>query len=512
MSTNTYTAVTIGPIYKTIEKARSVKAFWTASYMFSWIMKRLLEEYPHRDLIISPCLPQDDDSFRGLKHKVGLFPDRLFIAGDAKADIEKIKEKVLIELAEEFKNTLVTKANRERKLVDFQDYLKNYISISTITLKGLDSGVLKTLNEYLDTQELFSKSSPQSKDYMEKFIEDHEIYFLKDFREEGESRAFESTSEIAVSGWLSKKEIEGILNNKSEIDYTKLTHKEGYRNCYKYLAIINADGDNFGKYIKKLSNREEMQDFAQLFFDFSVNVTKKLMDKTKAVPVYIGGDDLKLFTPILEGESEKDIFRLIDIIDECFREFWEKLQTSEKLSMSYGVSIFYHKSPMSEALKVADDMKEKAKSAKGKDAVAISIQKHSGQKIEFRLPCKHSTSVPADQEPTTLYAEACELIKAFKGDVPMINSLIYWIEEMYEVIFTDSVVKDERRIKAVFDNFFDESTHKEHHEEDRFFDRLQKFIYKMYNDKDAPQGLKEKKALLHGILRYCQFVTAKDEK
>lgn len=498
MNTNTYTAVTIGPIFKTIGKARSVKAFWTASYMFSWIMKRLIEKLGGCS-ILSPHLPKEEPSFDTIKTEVGLFPDRLFIEGDARALIESAKEKIIKELT-------------EKGIGDILEYLDSYISISTILVDVPDAeeGPLKILNEYLDTQELFCKSSPQGKDYMEEFMENAENGFLKGFKGEDE-RPFESTSEIAVSGWLSPDMIKKNLSDKGEIDYTKLTKKDGYRNCYKYLAIIEADGDNFGKYIRKLSSSDDMRNFAKSFFNFSVDVTNKLRNETKAVPVYIGGDDLKLFAPILGGDVEEDIFRIIEIIDGCFQDFLKELSADKKPSMSYGVSIFYHKSPMSEAMDVAIGTLDKVKKTETKDAVAISIRKHSGKKIEFQLPRKHSDATSDTQNPT-LYAKSVELIRAFKGDVSMINSLIYWIEEMYEVIFTDSVPGNKNRIKAVFANFFDEDVHKNHRGEGGFFERLEEFIYLMHKHEDAPQTPEGKKALLHGILRYCQFVTAKDEK
>lgn len=489
-----YTAVTIGPIFKTIGKARSVKAFWTASYMFSWIMKRLIEELGGCS-ILSPHLPEEEPSFDTIKTEVGLFPDRLFIEGDARALIESAKEKIIKELT--------------KKGIDD---IQGYISISTISVDVPDAeeGPLKILNEYLDTQELFCKSSPQGKDYMEEFMENAKNGFLQGFNGKDE-RPFESTSEIAVSGWLSPDMIKKNLSDKGEIDYTKLTKKDGYRNCYKYLAIIEADGDNFGKYIRKLSSSDDMRNFAKSFFNFSVDVANKLRNETKAVPVYIGGDDLKLFAPILGGDVEEDIFRIIEIIDECFQKFRTNLNADNQLSMSYGVSIFYHKSPMSEAMDVAIGTLKKVKKTETKDTVAISIRKHSGKKIEFQLPRKHSDATSDTRNPT-LYARSVELIRAFKGDVSMINSLIYWIEEMYEAIFTDSVTGNRNRIKAVFANFFDEDVHKNHRGEGGFFERLEEFIYLMHEHEDAPQTQEGKKALLHGILRYCQFVTAKDEK
>lgn len=530
-----YTAITIGPIGKTLAKARSVKSFWTASYLFSWIMRKLLEKLPKENFEILSPYRAGKDVLGEISKKVGLFPDRLFAKGELEEkEFKRIKREIFGELAEKFKNAfqdekddiarkidMESDQKRKRELEeiksrysnaaskgeDIRKYLENYLSISSITVElSSDCNILEQLNSYLDTQELFNKASIQTdEDYMELFIEAPNNLFLKAYSQD---RAFPSTSEIAVSGW----EQDPPKDENGEVEYTQLTSKTGFRNCYKYLAVIRADGDGFGTYIKNLNvNKEnELTRFTKSFFEFSVEVANELIQKTKAIPVYIGGDDLFLFAPVLEGNVEKDVFNLIKEIDDLFIQ----KEIGEGLSMSYGVSIFYYKSPMSEAIDIADSMLRKAKEEKEekekekkKDTVAISIQKHSGQKIEFLLPCKHSTD-KCKQE-TGLYKKATELIRAFKEDDSMLNSLIYWIEDMYETIFTDEVTLYQERINAVFDNFFDEEIHKEN---EVFFDLLKKFIHSMHHSEDTPRKLKDKKKLLHGILRYCQFVTAKKEK
>ncbi|GAD05912.1 CRISPR-associated RAMP Cmr2 [Porphyromonas crevioricanis JCM 15906] len=543
-----YTAITIGPIGKTLDKARSVKSFWTASYLFSWIMRELLKKLSEENFeILSPYRVGKVVSEKTSK-KVGLFPDRLFAKGELnKEQLEKIKGKIFGGLASEFistfqseekdiKRKIATKkekngiakikdednkrleeleeiqnrySNAALKGEDIRKYLESYLSISCITVElSSDCSILARLNSYLDTQELFNKAPIQTnEDYIELFIEAPNNPFLKAYSQE---RAFPSTSEIAVSGW----EQAPPKDENGEVEYTHLTSKPGFRNCYKYLAVIKADGDGFGTYIKNLKVQEdedkkvddELTKFTKSFFEFSVDVADALIQETKAKPVYIGGDDLFLFAPVLEGNTEKDVFNLIKEIDKLFIQ----KEIGEGLSMSYGVSIFYYKSPMSEAIEIAESMLKKAKEKKEekkKDAVAISIQKHSGQRIEFLLPCKHSTD-KCKQE-TGLYKKATELIRAFKEDESMLNSLIYWIEDMYETIFTDEIALYKERINAVFDNFFDEGIHKEN---ETFFTLLKDFIYSMHRSEDAPRELKEKKKLLHGILRYCQFVTSKTEK
>jgi CRISPR-associated protein, cmr2 family len=531
-----YTAITIGPIGKTLDKARSVKSFWTASYLFSWIMRNLLTELSEGGFeVLSPALV-GKDVLGEISEKVGLYPDRLFAKGELKEKkLEEVKGKIFGDLAGNFKEAFQNEKKdieqkikkesnqkRKRELEEIEsrysnaaskgeeyirEYLKNYLSISCITVElDSDCGILEQLNNYLDTQELFKRASIQiDEDYMELFIEAPNNPFLKAY---STKRAFPSTSEIAVLGW----EKEPPKDEKGEVEYSQLSSKPGFRNCYKYLAVIKADGDRFGTYIKtlKVDKEEEIEEdrekknklsrFTKSFSDFSVGVAKELKEP-EAIPVYIGGDDLFLFTPVLGGNIEKDVFHLIKKIDDLFIQ--RKIGIG--LSMSYGVSVFYYKSPMSEAIHIAESMLEKAKGAT-RDAVAISIQKHSGQKIECLLPRKHSTDEA--KRKGCLYEKIILLIRDFKGDGNMLNSLIYWIEEMYEILFIDEVTQSQERINAVFDNFFDEEIHKKNKE---FFDHLKDFIYSMHLSEDVPNKLSEKK-LLHGILRYCQFVTAKTEK
>ena len=390
-----YTAITIGPIGKTLAKARSVKSFWTASYLFSWIMRKLLEKLPKENFEILSPYRAGKDVLGEISKKVGLFPDRLFAKGELEEkEFKRIKREIFGELAEKFKNAfqdekddiarkIDTESDQKRKREleeiksrysnaaskgeDIRKYLENYLSISSITVElSSDCSILEQLNKYLDTQELFNKASTQTEeDYMEMFIEAPNNPFLKAYSQD---RAFPSTSEIAVSGW----EQNPPKDANGEVDYSKLTSKTGFRNCYKYLAVIKADGDGFGTYIKELKVDEEKEikengekeneltRFTKSFFEFSVEVANELIQKTKAIPVYIGGDDLFLFAPVLEGNVEKDVFNLIKEIDDLFIQ----KEIGEGLSMSYGVSIFYYKSPMSEAIDIADSMLRKAKEEK----------------------------------------------------------------------------------------------------------------------------------------------------
>lgn len=539
---NTYTAITIGPIVKTFGKARKVKTYWSASYMFSWIMRELLKELTEKGYkVISPYYVSNLED-QSLLSQVGLFPDRAIIAREVeeleeiKADLEKIKAKVIGALAEKIGGNSIE---------DVKRYLGSYIYIYDFSLACTgETEFVKDLNARLDALELRQRAATEADTLFKKILAKNNG-FINDYldvqKKEGGSEKvpFETTSRIAVSGWLTDEEIEKYTIKGSEdpegekevaIDYSRLSVEKQaeYRNCYKYLAVVKADGDSFGKFLSKLT-AEQMEQFSKYFFKFSQEVAEELKD-LKAVPVYIGGDDLFFFAPIL-ATDRKQIFELIEVVEQQFKDFRDKLAKkyeglfkelekgeAQPLTMSYGVSIFYYKSPMAEAIEVADKLlfkvakEERKYRSANKDRVAVSIHKHSGRKIEFTLPCKYSTKGEEEQR---LYREATELIKKYSADQDaMLDGLIHWFDEMFDVVITPILnsekdeAKRERRLLALCENFFDEDIHKEEDKRD-FLVKIFEFIA-LLADKHYPA--KEIKQLIYGLLRYYQFITDKEER
>ena len=62
-----YTGINIGPIVDTLSLARKPKELWAASYMFSYLMERILKAVKDKGLrIVSPAEPSDNDRSVGL--------------------------------------------------------------------------------------------------------------------------------------------------------------------------------------------------------------------------------------------------------------------------------------------------------------------------------------------------------------------------------------------------------------------------------------------------------------
>ena len=74
----TYSAISIGPILSTLGKARKPRELWTASYVFSHLMKCIYLSAEKKNLaIISPAKPEEEIL------EVGIYPDRIYIKEDS---------------------------------------------------------------------------------------------------------------------------------------------------------------------------------------------------------------------------------------------------------------------------------------------------------------------------------------------------------------------------------------------------------------------------------------------
>jgi CRISPR-associated protein Cmr2 len=97
-----YIALTIGPIYKTLKNSKKTRELWGGSYIFSYIMKKIIEKFKDREFV-TPYV--DENVFKSGK-EVGLFHDRFIFRAnenDTKQSVQKIIDEVLdsIELLRE---------------------------------------------------------------------------------------------------------------------------------------------------------------------------------------------------------------------------------------------------------------------------------------------------------------------------------------------------------------------------------------------------------------------------
>ena len=375
-----YTAINIGPIIKTLGMARKPRELWAASYLFSYLMKCIVEATP-KDKIISPATFNKEE-----KNGIGLYPDRLFLK-----DFEVAYDNTIKPVLCKFAKDLNVNTDYFNVMVVSGDYEK-------------DSEAIKGLNYKLDCMELFNMATDRKfennvreligKKFGSNLFED--ALGTRDFPIEslGEIAAVELCNE---KGWKQfSEDIKSDDNKVSEKAYEKLP-KDKLKSYHKYICVVQADGDNMGKTVShsQLSDGK-VKEISNALLEFGKNSKEKIIE-FGGLPIYAGGDDLLFIVPVV-GKDHSNIFQLLDklndesfsdvkrIVDECNLRTEDERENEIHASLSFGVSITYYKYPLYEALASARNLLfGKAKKVDGKNAIAVDWRKHSGGAFTVQL-------------------------------------------------------------------------------------------------------------------------------
>ncbi len=477
-----YIALTIGPIYKTLKNAKKTRELWGGSYIFSYIMKNLIEEFKDREFIV-PYIKDKTIFDKG--NEVGLFHDRFIFKAKDK-DLEKLKNRIA-----EVIHFLSKDSSIDEK------FLKNYFQINYIEkeLKESDNPILK-LSPYLDTKELFFETFQYKKNKLQLFLKDrlNNSFLVKDAF--GKSRiSFPSLPEIAMYDLKDKIDIKKYINSDDELNiYKKEEIKKLLKRYHKYIAIVQADGDNMGKVVEQLKSQEDFNEFSKKLFEFCKK-SHQTIKKYGGQTIFAGGDDLLFFAPVVS--KDKTIFNLCDELSKIFSEKFENYNTKPKPSLSFGVSITYNKFPLYEALESARGLLfAKAKSG-NKNAIAFKVIKHSGQ--EF------GTTIPKGLK--EVYDNFIVFTSNINGSEDMDNflhSIHHKIDTYKDII--NLIGKDKNKVANFFENYFNEQEHKAYKS---FFKALTDFIVAVYKEEAIRK--EEKLNLIYGSLRFVKFIKGDKE-
>ena len=464
----TYLALTIGPIYKTLKDAKKTRELWGGSYIFSYIMKKIIEEFRDREFIV-PYI-KDKSIFEGGK-EIGLFHDR-FIFEAQNGDREKLEKRVDEVLYYLAKNTKI----------DY-DFLKSYFQIS-IVQKELKDGAnpILEMTPYLDTAELFIEVAQYTENRLTKMLRGDNSFLTKEAF--GEKKSFPSLPEIAMSDISKEINIKNLLKKDDELKvYERDEVKPHLKPYHKYYAIVHADGDSMGKVVSSLKNRDDFQNFSKKLFEYGQE-SHKLIKSFGGETIFAGGDDLLFFAPIVSGD--KTIFELCDDISKDFDNSFKGTEAT----LSFGISMQYYKFPLYEALENSRGLLFGDAKSGEKNSIAFSVTKHSGQTFKATIHKKGE-----------LY-ENFELFSSnLKGgdDIDnFLHSIHYKIES--NKLLLKEIAHDKNQLKNFFDNYFNESVHNDYKE---FFEQLVEFIYESY--RVAKEG-KNPLDIVYATLRFIKFV------
>jgi CRISPR-associated protein Cmr2 len=488
--------LTIGPIFDTILQAKKTRAVWASSYLFSWLMKTILEELKKTDLlIVSPYTKE----FYQSKYGAGLYADRAYFTY---AD-ETTGDNLITEAIEKTLNHLNDDVGKKLKVdkEETKQFLKAYFNFKVVGLNHTgpqDSFPLDEINQKLDQAELF-KAFPLAIetnyliDYLN--IKSGTLITNTAFSEEG--RNFLSLPEISASGLANqypkdfeqvrKESFKNSANEEFEfMDSLRAKFSENFRPYHKYYGILNADADNISKILAKVKAKtEDLSAFSKALFDFNMKA-EEIIKNYGGNGIYLGGDDVLAFLPMYNGEIT--VFDLIKALDEAFAstiiKFAETINVQVP-SMSYSLMLAYYKHPLKESMQAAADLLHGTK-----NKISFCFQKHSGQKMDCVIEKK---SLPY----------ILEIMNTDHGKEKLLSGLMNRLnDDLYFDLYKEAVKN--YSLNAFFDNFMNDQIHKEN----AFIDELKIFTEKVLKDY---QDSKEAKKVIFCVLRYLHFIKTTKE-
>ncbi len=449
-----YLAITIGPIYQTIQRARKTRELWAASFILSELMREILLglEKGNYGTALSPDvsgLPKEPETKekREKHHGAGIWNDNCFYAiTPGKEDLVKkelpdlllnAKANVIAKIRLDFEKVEKKVPLSDKQIAGLfeQHFYCTAVLHSRVPNQAGQKKVLIELRDLLDSAECLYAGPVQYDDYVANLLfrpetvlplyklgfDDHddkvftkveEVYRRLPSLLEIATREFKGTDaykEVVEAickqykesrkeeptGPKAAEEIEIALEESSatpEEDNQILEILKGkgvspaFKKRHKYVAIVQSDGDGIGKIIEgfKDDNVDQMKEFSAQLMDFSKKAVDKIADYD-GLPIYAGGDDLLFIAP-LQNQHGKHLFHLLDKIKEHF----EGKPLLQEASLSFGISIFYYKHPMGEALeegrkqlfRIAKKLRFSARGQgdhKAKKAIAFRVLLHGGQ-------------------------------------------------------------------------------------------------------------------------------------
>jgi len=409
-----YIALTLGPIVDTLALGRKTSEIWMASYLFSSFMKKTIKEIKSRgdSKFIVPFV-DDETLFDEHDNGIGMFHDRFIFTTDTLSleDIQVIVSEQKSVLAK----MIAVSIKKDEKKVD--KFIQNYMQTYLFETEENFQNPLLEISEILDSIELHTPLLEADEDYMRLFL----------------NRDTLLNSTLAKESFGAKPSFDAI----DAIAAQELDEDVNANNAYKYIAIIHADGDNLGAYIKK---QEDVSEVSKKLFEFDKKAVQTIREYG-ALPLFVGGDDLLIFAPVIN--NDKTIFDLISLLS---KDYEEALGTNES-TLSFGVSITYYKFPLYEALESSRDaLFLKAKKYDNKNAVALNVQKHSGQSFGF---CMNKNELA--------YAQFVQLIdKVLNDDLELPHAIHHKLHK-HQALFKNI---ESKQIIDTFENIFNEDFHK----------------------------------------------------
>lgn len=529
-----YYGITVGPIVKTLGMTNTPAGLWTASYMFSYVTKNILQLLEEKNAdILTPCYDKKYDT-----SEIGSYPDHIIFKGElSDENIQEVIVQAKVIVADVIAKSLYENVTDEQ-IKEVRDFMNDYICITCVKKEiPDDKEVLTKISLLLDHVEL-----------SESFVmKDDKQFLAKLFSGDGNGKNASKKSRHYIKQFIKEVCMDGkvgpqVQNNRDENkplkDIESICKIKGMDKLKvsDYYAIVYADGDNMSSVLKNLTP-EELKDFSADCLKFTQDAAKAIKEYG-GVTIYAGGDDLLFIAPLCgikekNNDDKQTVFELCKSLSNCFIDVMKKINAEAKVSLSFGISISFCRSPLYESLDRARNMLfGEAKNTKEKNAIALSLSKASGQSVsmvfsqeselfdkwinflsKYYINVKNKEQLKRVRDDSDEYDIAelpttDEQQNKVELEEKLINSALYMIEDYYKLF---EVAAKNNGIYNFFTNMMDNA----HQEKYQAYIKDVADLYQLLKDAESNCHFKslndeiKKDTALSGILRLSKFYIEK---
>jgi len=303
--------------------------------------------------------------------------DPLESTGKPKSSLDGFRESVIPEEAyPKYKDNEKTKGKKIRDLYNHYHAKEGEQLSGVDLLKRLGKG--KKEADFPSTSELaaapFFEWMKKNKiketdiiDGLKQILKDNE--WQENQISEGRALVFESR----LMEYLPLK----AVREKAREEYAKILDEHvGKKRPSPYYALLIADGDNMGKVIDSKNDEIAHRELSKLISEFAIAVPK-IIKEFQGTCIYAGGEDILAYLPLhtalaCAAKLEADFKEIMK--NQIFTENGKQFQPT----LSGGLVIAHHLTPLSEVFKLARNAEKKSKTVTGKNALTIILNKRSG--------------------------------------------------------------------------------------------------------------------------------------
>ena len=373
----------MGPVQEFIAQAATPSDLWAGSYLLSSLILEGIKSIPdYKDKVIFPNLSDDTVVNAMVQNLIPSIPNR-FMALVTRGEGETIAKQVKKEI----------KAKLDKLGADLpvgaQTQLDQFLQMTWAVLpqRTGDMGEdYKSISRLLAMRRNVREFDPWREDEATKI---NGRNGPKDFLSGKETALKDADGRGAIN--LLKRKLPGMF--KKEIPDIKTEDD-------KYLAIIAMDGDKMGKTLSGLNSEPKHREFSQRLAEFAREVKGEIDEP--GVLIYAGGDDVLAAVPAKKAiETAKKLAKAF--ADKMAGFLWKDDNGEEHpVSASAGVAIGHEKTPLLDLVHAAQEAEHRAKTLYGRNALALSVFKRSGEKIEWGCNWKRDPEYDSDDD------QACE--------------------------------------------------------------------------------------------------------